>query len=155
MILVEDPRKAIKQWATLLKPGGRLITDVPTEPTSIEGIIFEDLGRELDIEAPYRRGWVTGSDSLKGAFERGGLEIQRAWRAEGTETATAVVGDAEQVGESFDTLVEREMWTEFGREGMRERARRGFVDEIEGLRGKGVGVGERDAFYMAIGRRIE
>lgn len=31
LVLLEDPARVIKQWAGLLKVGGRLITDVPTE----------------------------------------------------------------------------------------------------------------------------
>lgn len=81
LVLLQDPPKAIVQWASLLRPGGRMVTDVPTENTQIEVFVFEEVGAQLGINVPYHRSWVSGPRSLRQLFLQTGLEIERAWRA--------------------------------------------------------------------------
>lgn len=49
----------------LLKSGGRIITDVPTERSWLAGVIFEEVGEELGIPIPSKRGWVKGLQDLE------------------------------------------------------------------------------------------
>ena len=43
LVLLDDLANAITQWAALLRPGGRLITDVLTEKSLLPGLIFEEV----------------------------------------------------------------------------------------------------------------
>lgn len=151
LVLLQDPPKAIAQWASLLKPGGRMITDVPTESTQMEGFAFEEVGKQLGIEVPFCRSWASGPRCLKQRFLEAGLEIEDAWRAEGYNGGRAYQAGA--AGERFDEMVEHEAWAAFREDGVRPRARKVFIDFYEARKGEDGMVREEDAFYVAIGRK--
>jgi ubiquinone/menaquinone biosynthesis C-methylase UbiE len=76
LILLLDPLQAIKQWAALLKPGGRFITDVPVKdanvPIRIMGLIGDQVGQSLR----WDQTWVKSEDSLKTLLADAGLIVK-------------------------------------------------------------------------------
>ncbi|MCJ1458911.1 hypothetical protein MMC28_009287 [Mycoblastus sanguinarius] len=152
LVLLQDPGRAIRQWVGLLKKDGKIITDVPTENTMIEGLAFEEVGLELGIELPGRRCWVTGLKSLKRLFEDAGLEIVRAWEADGYDGSAQYKGGT--AGESFGKCIKSEAWAAFGKDGVREKAREAFVRRVEARMAGDRVVREEDAFYVVVGRKV-
>ena len=152
LVLLDDPQNAVRQWTTLLKPGGRIITDVPTETSLISGLVIEQVGAELNIKVPYYRRWVEGPDSLKNLFEYTGLAIEKAWKAGGYGVAEEmqVMGTPEMM---FDRLTGLEVHAGFREKGVKEKAREVFVRKFH-ERGGGLGVKEEDALYVVIGRKV-
>ena len=151
LVLLEDPGRAAKQWAGLLKKGGRLITDVSTEKSDVYGLVFEEVGRELGIPVAYCRAWVHGQDSLERLMLDAGLEIERAWKAPGIAADT--VYETEGSGKLFDQLVGKEMFTAFGKENVRDKARDLFVRKFKEKVGEEGILRDENAFYVAIGRK--
>lgn len=43
LVLLADPGKVIKHWASFLKPGGKMIIDVPTEDKTLQHLFTVDL----------------------------------------------------------------------------------------------------------------
>ena len=152
LVLLDDPLSAIKQWKDLLKPGGRMITDTPTEKTAPEGMIFEEIGKELGIEQPSRRLWVKDDRSLEKLFVDAGLEIERSWKAPGYVPGKEY--QADEAGEIFDKWTGQYFCRLFGDVDVRERARKMFVEKFEATKEMGGVVRGKDAFYMVIGRKM-
>lgn len=83
LILLSDPAAAIQSWAKLLKPGGKLIADVPTEDHLLQYILSWDLRGATASSIDPSRPWVKGIDSLNKLCTDAGLVIERSWRADG------------------------------------------------------------------------
>ncbi|KIW27558.1 uncharacterized protein PV07_07286 [Cladophialophora immunda] len=80
-VLLEDPAKVIKHWATFLKPGaGKLIVDVPTEDRSLQYLLNYPLRRALGKSMVYDFDWIEGISTLQKLFEDAGLEIEKSFR---------------------------------------------------------------------------
>ncbi len=58
LVLLEDPGVAIRNWVGLLKSGGRMIVDVPTEDKFLQHLFTVDLRDAVGISFPYDRSWV-------------------------------------------------------------------------------------------------
>lgn len=146
LVLLEDPGKAIKQSAGLLKPGGKLITDVPTEDCQPFGLILEDMGRELGIKLPFYRRWIKDIGSLQEVMIDAGLEIESARTTREYAPTAEISGDT---GETlFDKIFPGEgeggeqdgrykgmalFVEELGAPGIRERAKSLFVENSKRL----------------------
>lgn len=152
LVLLDDPLSALKQWKELLKLGGRVITDTPTEKTAPEGMIFEEIGKELGIEQPSRRLWVKDGKSLEQVFIDAGFEVERSWKAPGYVPGKEY--QADEAGELFDKWTGQYFCKAFGEDGVREEARRMFMEKFEAAKEAGRVVGGEDAFYMVIGRKV-
>jgi ubiquinone/menaquinone biosynthesis C-methylase UbiE len=152
LVLLEDPLSAIKQWKELLKSGGRIITDVPTEKAMPQGMVFEEVGKEMGIEQPSRRLWVKDEKSLERLFLDAGFEIAKSWKAPGYLPRKD--HGADEAGELFDRWTGTDFCRVFGEENVRDEARTMFIERFEKMKGKGGMVNEEDAFYMVIGRKV-
>lgn len=149
-VLLEDPLAAIKQWKGLLKPDGRIIVDVPTQNTAPEGLIFEEIGKELEIKQPSRRLWVKDDRALERVFTDAGMKIERSWKAPGYDPGSEYKTD--DAGKLFDTWTGQVFCKAFGVDGVREEARKMFIERFEAAKGAGGVVRGEDAFYMVIGK---
>ena len=47
LVLIRNPLEAVRHWASLLAPGGRLITDIPCEHTNLVWHILTDVVLEV------------------------------------------------------------------------------------------------------------
>ncbi|ERF74700.1 hypothetical protein EPUS_00830 [Endocarpon pusillum Z07020] len=75
------PHVAIKNWARLLKPGGRLILDNPSEEDSSPGYVWEaDLYPALGLPPKHKGTWTTDIHCLERLFVSAGLEIEKSLR---------------------------------------------------------------------------
>ncbi|KAF7504449.1 hypothetical protein GJ744_002186 [Endocarpon pusillum] len=75
------PHVAIKNWARLLKPGGRLILDHPSEEDFSPTQVWETaLYRALGLPPRYRGTWTSDIHCLERVFVSAGLEIEKSLR---------------------------------------------------------------------------
>ena len=166
LVLLEDPAKAVKEWAGLLKPGGKLITDVPTEDSQPLGLIYEEMGGELGVKLPFFRSWIKSIGSLQEVMTDAGLEIESARTSREYVPMTEVEGDA---GESlYDKQFPQEIEAsgqdesakaigmfvgELGSPTLRERARSLFAEKLRNAAGTDGTVKCYDRLYVVIGRK--
>lgn len=166
LVLLEDPAKAIKQWAGLLKPGGKLITDVPTEDCQPLGLIYQELGRELGVKLAFDRIWVKGIGSLQELMIDAGLEIEFALRTREYVPATEIAGDAgetlydkqfpeETEGSEQDggTRAMGGFIRDLGAPDLREKARSLFAEKIRIAAGEDGLIKCFDRLYVVIGKK--
>ncbi|KAF2160730.1 hypothetical protein M409DRAFT_28867 [Zasmidium cellare ATCC 36951] len=74
LVLLPEPREAIKEWTSYLKPGGKLITDVTHVQSQLTGITYERVGRKLGVNIPwYRLNFETPED-FRDALAYAGLK---------------------------------------------------------------------------------
>lgn len=119
--ILSDPTKAIKFWAGLVKTGGKLICDVPTEHRTVQHLMTDDLRKELGIPLPFDWKFVTGPETLSWFVKAAGLEVDKAWRT-GSYTGEHVYGP-EDAGKVFDEgLQKNARWLPSGPSGNREES---------------------------------
>ncbi|MCJ1467684.1 hypothetical protein MMC07_006309 [Pseudocyphellaria aurata] len=166
LVLLEDPGKTIKQWTGLLKPGGRLITDVPTEDCQPVGLILEDMGRDLEIQLPFYRRWIKDIGSLQEVMIDAGLEIESARTTRDYVPMTEISGDTGEL--LFDKIFPEEVeggeqdgkykgmasFVEgFGAPGIRERAKSLFVEKLKKAAGTDGALKVYERLYVVTGRK--
>ncbi|KAI9854935.1 MAG: hypothetical protein M1824_006504 [Vezdaea acicularis] len=71
---VDDPAATLRHWATFLKPGGKIIFDVPTEESQLAGRVAAQAAKNLEIPIIWNNLWVDRQDSLVWVMQRAGLE---------------------------------------------------------------------------------
>lgn len=79
-ILLEDRCHCLARWNKMLKPGGRIVLDVPTEDASLARLWFHDLRLALGVASVLDVGWVHGVGSLENVVRKAGLKVQKSWR---------------------------------------------------------------------------
>lgn len=127
-------------------PRGRIITDVSTKTSHMEGLIYEELAREMDIDLSYHRSWATGPDSL---FQNvPGMEGERAWKADTCDFG--LVTESKSPGDCLNK--QNKVWNAFEGETVKNSARKRYTEKLEESEAKGVE--EEDAFYIVIGKKV-
>ena len=71
---------AIKHWAQLIRHGGKLVTDVPTEDGTIRHLRFNNLRHAVGFGHPFDCKLVKGIRSLERCFVEAGLQVEQSWR---------------------------------------------------------------------------
>jgi ubiquinone/menaquinone biosynthesis C-methylase UbiE len=77
LVLLPDPKAAVRYWTKFLKPGGVLATDSTHPRNLVSGIVLERVSRRLDLPKPYFREWSTSEHALREVLESGGLEVEK------------------------------------------------------------------------------
>ncbi|MCJ1289887.1 hypothetical protein MMC34_001420 [Xylographa carneopallida] len=153
--LLEEPGLAMEHWATFLKPGGRLVVDVPTERSQIPGLVFETVATEVGVPLPFGRLWIAGPESLEAVVVAAGLQVEQSFVARGYESARTYSRD--EGGELFDRWVEgpfRQLSPRLGADaGMSARARAMFIEMLASRAGPDGVVREEEGFYVVVGRK--
>lgn len=152
LCLLVDAQGAVRQWMKYLKPGGRLVVDVPHEHNIVQGVLLERVANQLNIQVPYARWWIKDKGSLKELLETVGLAVEREEFVEQTGHGKQyfTIDDAEdkfvsqlmnESGRVFRMPAER-----------RQKAQELFKQECEkqSVDGK---VEEVDGVYVAIARK--
>ena len=149
LVLLADPAAAIKHWAGLMKPGGRMIVDVPTEDKTLQYIFTVDLKNAVGTSLPFNREWVDGIQSLEKLYTEAGLEVERSWRTR------SYVPERWYERDERDAVFDDKMQTylSFARDGKVEEAKKAF-DPIwdKNLRENGK-FWDGAVLYVTVGRR--
>ncbi|KAM0798524.1 S-adenosyl-L-methionine-dependent methyltransferase, partial [Usnea florida] len=80
LVLLHDLASVVRGWVGLLREGGRLIVDVPTEERTVQYLFTSALHAELGMAVSYDRDWVKGMESLERVLEEAGLVVERSWK---------------------------------------------------------------------------
>ena len=80
LVLLPDPAFAIQGWAPLLKRGGRMIVDVPTEHKTLQHLFTGALRDAVGTSLPYDRSWVKDKHSLEMLCKAAGLSIDKTFQ---------------------------------------------------------------------------
>jgi ubiquinone/menaquinone biosynthesis C-methylase UbiE len=156
LVLMPEPREAVRYWARYLRPGGgRLIMDIPSTKSMLALKILDFTAPEFGISMLGKRSWIYGPESLQCLMEDAGLESKvmetGIWDGIPSRTEEGRVEWGEEEGGRIWDL-----WKEKGgfgglREGMGERARERFESEWRALAGTDGKVREEGRLYIGVG----
>lgn len=153
LVLLDDPTSVITRWVDLLKPGGKIIVDVPTEDRTVQYLFLVALREKLGMGLPFDREWVHGMDSLEKVYEDAGLVVEKSWKTK-SYVGETWHEDTERTRDDVFEKQTREMYLGFAKEGRLEDARTAWKDVwklgVEGGKGK---VYEGHPLYVCIGRK--
>ncbi|KAF7156070.1 hypothetical protein CNMCM5623_009212 [Aspergillus felis] len=127
LVLLPDPLAAIRCWASLLREGGRLVTDVAARDVHVPARIFERIGPELGLSLLWDQSWVRDEESLAGLLRGAGLVVERVYLSPVFQVKEYRV---EQAGELFEQAVSGPMFRNFGEGRVRDRAKRLFIERF-------------------------
>ena len=125
LVLLERPADAIVHWASLLKSGGRMIIDVPTEDKTLQVLLTRTLRERVGMPLPFDSSWIKDVHSLGNVYEAAGLIAERTWRSENYLPAT--VKEDKDMEKVFEEQM-RSFRKSFEREGKLEEAKRVWPD---------------------------
>jgi len=97
LVLLEDLDSAVRQWAKLLKKGGRVIFDVPTSDSMIRGLVLDKVAQGLGVPVVYNRTRFFSPGSMEQLPTDAGLDAGESFMTENYGEVTEL--DAEQAGD--------------------------------------------------------
>lgn len=152
-VLLDERARVVREWAGLLRVGGRLIVDVPTEHRTVQYLFTVALREELGMALPFDRGWVRGVGCLERVFEEAGLVVERSWMT-GSWIPEVWHDDVEGARDEVFERQTGEVYLGFEKEGRLEDARAAWrrVWKLGVRDGKGR-VYEGFPLYVCIGRK--
>lgn len=147
LVLLPDPGRAVRGWMRWLKPGGRIVTDVAARDVHVPSRIFKRISGDLGMGLVWDESWVQGEWSLRELLEGAGLVVKTVFLTESFQDRVYSVADA---GEVFERAVSSPMFRNFGDSGVRDEAKRLFVERFaEEAGAEGVLVDEAK-MYLAV-----
>jgi len=151
LILLPDPLQAVKSWVPLLRPGGRLITDVQTKDANVAMNIFAAIAPKLGEEKVL---WDATRYQSKSGLEElmteAGLTVEKCWRTEPYAIHHYELGHAPKM---FEESVGQSMFKTFGRPEIKERAKSLFIDQFVETAGQSELIVEETCFWVVIASR--
>lgn len=152
LVILREPGVALQKWSELLKPGGRLITDVTHVDNLPAGNAFERVYYRLSVEPPFNRDWVKGEASFRRVLQQAGLEVEKIWLKAPAGLATNYLSideadtrfDAQIYSPSNKALVDR---------GLVDEARQLFREEWKKLANKDGKIVDLDGVFVGIARK--
>lgn len=169
LVLLPNPAGAVKEWASYLKPGGKLITDVTHIGNQVVGVIYERVGRRLGVHIAHYRTNFQKPQDLQDVMERAGLKSVQVipvaqLQIEGTDDLSDyltagkgstvmkeyAIDDADQI---FESSVDGVAWEALGKPEIREQAKRIFKEEWAKAADADGKVRDIDCVYVGIGEK--
>ncbi|KAH8422537.1 class I SAM-dependent methyltransferase [Aspergillus melleus] len=151
LVLLLDPPKAIKHWSTLLKPGGRLVTDVAAKNVNAPSRLFAQIGRQLDKTLQWDQSWVQSEESLAKLLQNSGLRVETVFSTRCYQTREYTTQEAP---EAFEHAVASPMYRNFGEPSVREEAKRLFVEAFKQEAGAEGVLLDEARMYMAVAYKL-
>ncbi|KAI9890527.1 MAG: hypothetical protein M1814_003867 [Vezdaea aestivalis] len=91
-IFLDDQPKTLKHWASFLKPGGRIVFDVPVESFNYLNFVVSDAASALGLDVFYDGRWIFGPDAVAIRLAGAGLE----WKVLTSQTYSKLTYDLEE-----------------------------------------------------------
>jgi len=171
LVLLEYPAAALKQWATYLKKGGRLIVDVTHPESQSANITFERTGRRLGKPVPSYRVPFQKADDLRDMMEDAGHRnvgvklISQLRVRDATDDVDAYICDHRkpQLENIFDvtdaeSMFEKGMGHHFtesvATSDVRQQAKAIFIEEWTKLADSYGYVNEVDGVFVGLGTKL-
>ena len=102
-VLLDHPSDIVAHWATYLKPGGKLVVDIPHEHNFRSGTILEKVTKRLGGTFPSDRAWIESKESLKVMLEANGYVVDKIEALAKEEGRDYTYYSVEEAGEHFAT----------------------------------------------------
>lgn len=169
LVLLPEPKEAIKQWVSYLEPGGKLIVDVTHINNQVTGTIYERVGQRLGLQVPYYRLNFQKPEDLRHAMESAGLQDVEVvpiaqLQIKGTEdlkdylqagSSTRVIKEysIDDVHHIFDTTVNGAAFDKLRKPEIREQAKTVFKEEFAKMADAEGKVNDIDCVYVGIGTK--
>lgn len=147
LVLLPNPPKAIKHWTALLKPGGRLVTDVAAKDVNVPSRLFTRIGQELGKTLQWDQSWVQSEESLAKLLRDSGLRVGSVFL---TKTYQVRKYTVQKAPETFEQAVASPMYRNFGEPSVREEAKRLFVEAFKEEAGNEGVLLDEAKMYMAV-----
>jgi ubiquinone/menaquinone biosynthesis C-methylase UbiE len=80
-VLLPDQKETLLGWVGLLRPGGRVILDVPTEDRTLQYLFTVEMRERLGLENHFDRSWIRGLESVRELVEGVGLTVVKGWKS--------------------------------------------------------------------------
>ena len=152
LILLPDPLQAFINWKSLLRPGGRLITDTQTKDANVVMNIFQAIASKVDESVPWHSNLWQSQQALEKLAIDGGLSVERIFE---TEAYAKTQYDAGAAPELFEKAIEKAMFANFGRYEIRERAKDLFLKRYADIAGPAGSVDEETRFWVVVAIKSE
>ena len=127
LVLLDDPTSVVRKWVELLKIGGRLIVDIPTEDRTVQYLFVVALRAKLGIPLPFDQNWTQGVESLEKVYKEAGLTVEKSWKTKSYIGETWHEDEESVRDEVFETQT-RDLYKGFAKEGRLEDARAAWKD---------------------------
>ncbi|CAD6565558.1 MAG: hypothetical protein ASARMPRED_007327 [Alectoria sarmentosa] len=147
LVLLKEPLRAVKHWASLLAPNGRLLTDVAVERSMTAARILAEIGVEIGQSVRWDASWVESEDSLRKLLSDAGLTVEQVYTSKAYETLEHKAGDGPEM---FEKAVASPMFRNFGEPATKDKAKALFSKKFEEMAGEDGLVHEEVRFYMGI-----
>jgi ubiquinone/menaquinone biosynthesis C-methylase UbiE len=151
LVLLPSPSTAVHNWTQVLKPGGRMMTDVLVPGSNIIMDIFSSIGPDVGETLKWDMTRFRTQASLCKIFEDAGLEVEQVWESEVYGLNEIDVKNAEGI---FEEAVQNPMFANFGTEGVRDEALIEFVRRLKELGSTEGKLREDTRSWMCIGRKL-
>jgi len=155
-VLLEHPEAAMRNWAKLLKVGGRVIIDVLTKDTMVAWYVLDAVAKEMGIPLVYDRMRFDSLEKVQMLLSNAGLDGTESFMCESYDQVEVL---ADKPGEMFDGLIDRKGWSEAAYLGFRDpmvraAAKDRFCDKLKGKVDANGKIMEQIQFLMGIGRKL-
>ena len=127
LVLLPDPLQAIKHWVTLLKPGGRLVTDVAAKDVHVPSRILGRIGDRLGRSLQWDQSWVQDEGSLEMLLKDAGLHVKSVFLSKTFEVRQY---EAAQAPQAFERVIASPMFRNFGDPSIKKEAKRLFIEKF-------------------------
>ena len=154
-VLLEDPSSAVKSWAKLLKKGGRLIFDVPTNDSMVQGLVLDQVAEELGIMVVYGRMRLNSEEEVRRLLTDAGMDDTESFPTRNYRGPEEY--SAEKAGEMFDSMVSEEWsfwYKDLAAPNLRGVAREIFSREFEKKADQDGKIKSYLRLHMAVGKRV-
>lgn len=160
MVLLPDQPSALKFWVSdLLREGGRIIFDVPTEALTTQLLLSYHLCKAMGLPTNLSEGrsWIQSKDSVDSFLRDAGLTVERLFRTKSYLGETWYEGDEETAKNVFDEKMNNKFYSIFVEKGVQDEAKIAWLDlwkKALTTRDDGkVGFLDGHWLYTAIGRK--
>ena len=147
LILLPDPLRAVKNWTPLLRPGGRIITDVQTKDANVNMNIFSDIAPEVGESVLWHSNLWQSQKALGDLMVGAGLQVERVFETYAYGDTRYNLSQAEQL---FETAVTKAMFKNFGRQEIRDKAKKLYLKHFADIVGPAGWVDEETKYWVVV-----
>lgn len=104
-VLLDSPKDVVAHWRDYLKPGGRMVIDIPHEHNLRPSLLLERVALRLGVAYHSNRLWIESKESFREVLEAQGLVVDRIEIAEKDSGKGTQHMDVTEADKAFDTTV--------------------------------------------------
>lgn len=160
LVLLPEQQKALRFWTEkLMKKGGRIIVDVPTEELTLQFLMTYHLPAAIGLSDELSKGrlWIKDHESLATAFKEAGLVVEQNVTTESYLAATWYESDPETGANVLEQKLAEDFFN-IAQSGKADEAREvwpGLWQKAATPRGDGkTGIRDAHGLYVCVGRKL-